>query len=72
MEPDSIRNDNLESDPTQKYGYDMFNPSNLLQSAWIRRIIRPCNEVDGIFLGYGYNFLLPISVILWIIFLITT
>jgi hypothetical protein len=71
MEPDSLQNDNLESDPKQKYSYDMFNPSNLLQSSWIRRVIRPCNEVDGIFLGYGYNFLLPISIILWIILLIT-
>ncbi len=71
MEPDSLRNDNMESDPAQKYSHDMLNPGNLLQSSWIRRVIRPCNEVDGIFLGYGYNFLLPISVILWVIFLIT-
>lgn len=71
MEPDSLRNDNLESDSTQKYSHDMLNPGNLLQSAWIRRVIRPCNEVDGIFLGYGYNFLLPIGVILWFVFLIT-
>ena len=70
MEPDSLRNDNLESDLTQKYSHDMFNLGNILQSAWIRRAIRPCNEVDGVFLGYGYNFLLPISIILWLIFLI--
>ena len=72
MEPDSLRNDNLESNFTQKPSYDMLNPSNFLQSTWIRRYVRSCNEVDGIFLGYGYNFLLPIAAILWALFLIAS
>lgn len=70
MEADSIRHDDMESDPSQKFSNSVLNHSHVLQSSWIRRLIRPCNEVDGVFLGYGYYFLLPISILLWLIFLI--
>jgi hypothetical protein len=69
MDPDSLKHDNLENNITQESSLDLFDHSNLLQSAWIRRSIRFSNEVDGIFLGYGFNFLLPISIVLWALFL---
>jgi hypothetical protein len=69
MDPDSFKNDNLENNITQEHGVDLFDRSNILQSTWIRRSIRFNNEVDGIFLGYGFNFLLPISIVLWALFL---
>lgn len=69
MDPDGLQHDNLENNTTQKPSLDFLNPGNILQSAWIRRIVRSNNEVDGIFLGYGFNFLLPISIFLWLIFL---
>jgi hypothetical protein len=71
MDPDSLKHDNLENNTTQESSLDLFDHSNLLQSSWIRRSIRFSNEVDGIFLGYGFNFLLPISCILWLVFLFT-
>jgi hypothetical protein len=71
MEPDSIQHDKLESEFTEKYRLDMLNPGNLLQSTWIRRTFCNSNEVDWIFLGYGLNFLLPVSIILWLLFFIT-
>lgn len=70
MEPDSIHYDNMESDTTQKSSLDMLNPGNFLQSSWIRRCVCVGNEVDGVLLGYGFNFLLPIGAILWFLFLI--
>jgi hypothetical protein len=71
MDPDSLKHDNLENNTTQESSLDLFDHSNILQSPWIRRSIRFSNEVDGIFLGYGFNFLLPISCILWLVFLFT-
>jgi len=71
MDPDSLKHDNLENNTTQEHSLDLFDHSNILQSAWIRRSIRFSNEVDGIFLGYGFNFLLPISILFWIVFLFT-
>lgn len=70
MESDSLNYDNMESDITQQPRLDLLNPGNLFQSAWIRRSIRNSNEVDGFLLGYGFNFLLPISILLWAIFFI--
>jgi hypothetical protein len=70
MEADSIRHDDMESDPSQKLSDSLLDFSNVLQSTRIRRLICSCNEVDGVFLGYGYYFLLPIGIILWLILLI--
>ena len=69
MDPDSLKHDNLENNFTQEHSIDLLDRSNILQSTWIRRSIRFSNEVDGIFLGYGFNFLLPIGIILWLVFL---
>jgi hypothetical protein len=42
---------------------------DLLQSVGIRRFVRSDYEVDRVLLDYGFNFLLPFSMFLWVLFL---
>ena len=56
----------------EKIGDAESNPRNVLQSVRVRRSVRVNNEVDRVLLDYGFNFLLPFGVVLWIIFLVVT
>ena len=48
------------------------DPSNVLQPAWLRRLVRSCDEVDRIFLENRSHFLFHISFIFWIVVLLTS
>lgn len=54
----------------KKIGYGMSNHGNILQSPWIRCNVRNDNELDRVLLDYGFNFLFPFGLFLWIIFLV--
>ena len=48
-----------------------FSLSNVFQSDWIRRTIQDCDGIDRFILDNGCNFLPYITIISWIIFLLT-
>lgn len=68
MEGDSYREEKYK----EKNGYGESYPRNVLQSVRVRRSIRHNNEMDRVLLDYGFNFLLPFGVILWVVFLVVT
>lgn len=68
MDSDSYR----EEKHKEKIGDDEFNPRNVLQSVRVRRSVCTNNEVDRVLLDYGFNFLLPFGIVLWIVFLVVT
>ena len=41
---------------------------NVLQPSWIRCPISSSDELDGIILDYGCNFLWRIGIVLWVVF----
>lgn len=41
------------------------DPSNILQSSWIRRLVCIGDEVDRILLDNGHYFLLHIGILFW-------
>lgn len=67
MEGDSIPKENKK-----KISGCLFNIGNLLQSFRIRRTVCSNDEIDRVLLDYGFNFLLPFGVVLWVVFLVTT
>ena len=66
MDPDSEKYQKI-----RKPRNSMPNGGNVLQPTWVRCSFRPCDEAHRFLLSYGLYFLLPISVILWALFLIT-
>jgi hypothetical protein len=56
----------------EKIGGRMSNTGHVLQSTRVRRSVCTNNEVDRVLLDYGFNFLLPFGVVLWIVFLVVT
>lgn len=68
MEGDSYR----EEKHKEKNGDDESYPRNVLQSVRVRRSVCSNNEMDRVLLDYGFNFLLPFGIILWIVFLVVT
>lgn len=68
MEGDSYREEKYK----EKNGYGESYPRNVLQSVRVRRSVRVNNEVDRVLLDYGFNFLLPFGLFLWIVFLVVT
>ena len=46
--------------------------SHFLQPTWVRCTFRPGDEVDRFLLDYGRNFLLPVGILLWCLFLIAS
>lgn len=67
MEGESCRQENKK-----KIGNGMLNFSNIFQPVWIRRSISTNNELDRVLLDYGFNFLLPFGLLLWIVFFIVS
>lgn len=66
MDTEPLGNDSIK----QKEDPDSCpDPGNVFQSTGIRRFICSCDEVDRVLLGYGRDFLLPVSIFLWIVFL---
>jgi hypothetical protein len=68
MDGDSYR----EEKHKEKIGDAKSNTSNVLQSVRVRRSVRVNYEMDRVLLDYGFNFLLPFGVVLWIVFLVIT
>jgi hypothetical protein len=64
MDPEHKDNESQKKDPDS-----CPDPSHIFQSTGLRRFIRSCDEVDRVLLGYGWNFLLPFSAFLWLVFL---
>jgi len=64
--------DKIEGELKQESGDPLPNNRHIFQSFGFRRFIRSNNEVDRVLLDYGYNFLLPVGTILWIVFFILT
>jgi len=46
------------------------NTRNVFQPTWVRCPICPGDNMDQVILDYGFNFLLPISILFWNLFLI--
>jgi hypothetical protein len=68
MESESYR----EKTHKKKISDVKLSPSNVLQSVGVRRSVRSDNEMDRVLLDYGFNFLLPFGIFLWIVFLVIT
>jgi hypothetical protein len=68
MDGDSYR----EEKHKEKIGDAESDTGNVLQSVRVRRSVRVNNEMDRVLLDYGFNFLLPFGVVLWIVFLVIT
>jgi len=64
MDPEHKNNESQKKDPDS-----CPDSSHIFQSVGLRRFIRSCDEVDRVLLGYGWNFLLPFSAFLWLVFL---
>lgn len=64
--------DKIEGKFKQESGDPLPDNSNVFQSFRIRRFVCPCDEVDRVLLGYGYNFLLPVGIFLWALLLISS
>jgi len=67
MDPDSCET-NIKNNKKHKSVHFDIDDSDILQSTWFRRALRPCNEMDRFLLDYGYHFLLPIGIILWAVY----
>ena len=63
--------DKIEGEFKQESGDPLPYNSNFFQPFGFRRIVRSCDEVDRVLLGYGYNFLLPVGIFLWALLLIS-
>ena len=63
---------NSQETHKEKTGDGEPYPRNVLQSVGVRRSVRFDYEVDRVLLDYGFNFLLPFGVFLWIVFLVIT
>ena len=61
--------DNKRQNKKSTLGNDSADAGDLFQPTGVRCSIRLCNEIDGFLLDYGYNFLLPVGIFLWAIFL---
>lgn len=64
--PSKSGNENNKED---KHGNLASHDRNFFQPARVRCTFCPCDEVDRFLLDYGCYFLLPISVVFWIVFL---
>lgn len=49
----------------QETGDSLSDSSDILQPPGVRRAICSCDEIDRVLLDYGFNFLLPVGVVLW-------
>ena len=63
--------DKIEGELKQESSDPLPDSPNIFQPFRFRRFIRTCDEVDRVLLDYGYNFLLPVGIFLWAIFLIS-
>ena len=70
MDPDSKRLYDLEKTILEQRTYSLSNDSNVFQSVWIRRLIQTSDGVDRFLLDYRYNFLFPIGIVFWAIFIL--
>jgi hypothetical protein len=68
MDGDSYR----EEKHKEKIGDAESDTGNVLQSVRVRRSVRVNNEMDRVLLDYGFNFLFPFGLFLWIIFLVVS
>ena len=64
----------MEGDSTQKENKKeisghLSDIGDLLQSVGVRRLVCSNHEVDRVLLDYGFNFLLPFGMFLWVLFL---
>lgn len=67
MDGDSTR----QNKNKKKNSNVVFNSRNILQSIGVRCDVRNDYAVDRVLLDYGFNFLLPVGIILWAVFLVT-
>lgn len=75
MESDSQskkRLNELEIEIIKKRNNTVSNDINVFQSNGIRHFIQASNGVDRFLLDYGCNFLLPFTIVSWVIFFITS
>ena len=70
MDPDSCET-NIKNNKKHKSVHFDIDDSDILQPAWVRCAFRPCDKVDRFLLDYGLNFLLPLGIILWTLFLLS-
>lgn len=70
MDPDSCEA-NSKNNKKHESVHTAIDDSDILQPAWVRCAFRPCDKVDRFLLDYGLNFLLPIGIILWTLFLLS-
>jgi len=54
-----------KSKKKEDHRHNLSHSRNILQSLRIRRFVRTDNETDRVLLDYGFNFLLPLGIILW-------
>ena len=55
----------------RKIRNNKFSTGNVFQPTRVRRTIQRCNEIDRFLLDYGFTFLPYITIISWVIFLLT-
>jgi hypothetical protein len=67
MESDSKRKKNKK-----KISGRVSNSGDIFQSFRVRRSIPFDYELDRVLLDYGFNFLLPFGIFLWVIFFIVS
>jgi len=63
--------DKIEGELKKESSDPLPNSRNIFQPFRFRCFVRTCDEVDRVLLDYGYNFLLPVGIFLWAIFLIS-
>jgi hypothetical protein len=68
--PNSMDNDNLETNIPQESGDDIFGCRNLFQPPWIRHSFQDGDGLDRFLLDYYFHILLRFSILLWVIFFI--
>jgi hypothetical protein len=56
---------NSDKDEQEKSKNSLPHRSNFFQPIGLRRSFRSGDEVDRVFLDYGYYFLLPLGTVLW-------
>lgn len=49
----------------QETGDSSPDPGDVLQPLRVRRTVCSCDEINRVLLDYGFNFLLPVGVVLW-------
>jgi hypothetical protein len=67
--PRESRND-IQRNIQEKHTNDNIDGGYIFSATWLRCIVRSNHALDRVFLGYGCNFLLYISIILWALFLL--